>query len=100
MSEFVGKRALNPPSCSTPTVLKDVLLRIDLKEGVYAMPTREQKQNKTFAEKLLRIQGKDYEDWLDAQHQLVIQENQELILEALDSKLNFTSSTSTSASRD
>lgn len=98
MSEFVGERALNPPSCSTPTVLKDVLLRIELKEGVYAMPTREQKQNKTFAEKLLRIQGKDYEDWLDAQHQLVIQENQELILEALDSKLNFTSPTS--ASRD
>ncbi len=98
MSEFVGERALNPPSCSTPTVLKDVLLRIELKEGVYAMPTREQKQNKTFAEKLLRIQGKDYEDWLDAQHQLVIQENQELILEALDSKLNFTSPAS--ASRD
>ncbi len=98
MSEFVGERALNPPSCSTPTVLKDVLLRIELKEGVYVMPTREQKQNKTFAEKLLRIQGKDYEEWLDAQHQLVIQENQELILEALDSKLNFTSPTS--ASRD
>ncbi len=96
MSEFVGERALNPPSCSTPTVLKDVLLRIDLKEGVYVMPTREQKQNKTFAEKLLRIQGKDYEEWLDAQHQFVIQENQELILEALDSKLNFTSPTSTS----
>lgn len=96
MSEFVGERALNPPSCSTPTVLKDVLLRIDLKEGVYAMPTREQKQNKTFAEKLLRIQGKDYEEWLDAQHQLVIQENQELILEALDSKLNFTSPASAS----
>lgn len=91
MSEFVGKPATNPPTCSNPTVLKDVLLRIDLKEGVYAMPTREQKQNKTFAEKLLRIQGKDYEEWLDAQHQLVIQENQELILEALDSKLNFTS---------
>lgn len=98
MSEFVGKRALNPPSCLPPAVLKDVLLRIDLKEGVYVMPTREQKQNKTFAEKLLRIQGKDYEEWLDAQHQLVIQENQELILEALDSKLNFTSPTS--ASRD
>ncbi len=98
MSEFVGERALNPPPCSTSTVLKDVLLRIELKEGVYAMPTREQKQNKTFAEKLLRIQGKDYEEWLDVQHQLVIQENQELILEALDSKLNFTSPAS--ASRD
>lgn len=92
----MGKRALNPSPCSTPTVLKDVLLHIDLKEGVYAMPTREQKQNKTFAEKLLRIQGKDYEEWLDAQHQLVIQENQELILEALDSKLNFTSPVATS----
>jgi len=96
MSEFVGKRALNPPSCLTPTVLKDVLLHIHLKEGVYAMPTREQKQNKTFAEKLLRIQGKDYEEWLDVQHQLVIQENQELILEALDSKLNVTSPASAS----
>ena len=96
MSEFVGERARNPPPCFTPTVLKDVLLRINIKEGVYAMPTREQKQNKTFAEKLLRIQGKDYEEWLDAQHQLVIQENQELILEALDSKLNFTSPVTTS----
>ena len=94
----MGERAPNPPPCSTPTVLKDVLLHIDLKEGVYVMPTREQKQNKTFAEKLLRIQGKDYEEWLDTQHQLVIQENQELILEALDSKLNFTSPAS--ASRD
>ncbi|WP_262415846.1 hypothetical protein [Exiguobacterium acetylicum] len=44
------------------------------------MPTREQKQNKTFVEKLLRIQGKEYEEWLDIQHQLVIQENQDLIL--------------------
>lgn len=96
MLEFVGERAPNPPPCSTSTVLKDVLLHIDLKEGVYDMPTREQKQNKTFAEKLLRIQGKDYEEWLDAQHQLVIQENQELILEALDSKLNFTSTSTTS----
>ena len=96
MAEFVGKPAKNPPPYSTSTVLKDVLLRINLKEGVYTMPTREQKQNKTFAEKLLRIQGKDYEEWLDAQHQLVIQENQELILEALDSKLNVTSPVTTS----
>lgn len=53
------------------------------------MPTKEQKQNKNFAEKLLRIQGKDYEVWLDAQHQIIIQENQDLILEALESKLNL-----------
>lgn len=50
--------------------------------------TKEQKQNKNFAEKLLRISGVDYDKWLDEKHQEVIQNNQSLILEALDSKLN------------
>lgn len=52
------------------------------------MATKEQKQNKNFAEKLLRISGVDYDKWLDEKHQEVIQNNQSLILEALDSKLN------------
>lgn len=51
------------------------------------MATKEQKQNKNFAEKLLQIQGIDYEEWLDQKHQEMIQDNQSLILEALDSKL-------------
>lgn len=50
--------------------------------------TKEQKQNKNFAEKLLRISSVDYDKWLDEKHQEVIQNNQSLILEALDSKLN------------
>lgn len=53
--------------------------------------SKEQKQNRSFAEKLLRIRGKDYEEWLDEQHQQVIQDNQELILEALEAKLSFKS---------
>ena len=55
------------------------------------MASKEQKQNRSFAEKLLRIRGKDYEEWLDEQHQRVIQDNQELILEALEAKLSFKS---------
>ncbi|MEK4649602.1 hypothetical protein EVJ20_13470 [Exiguobacterium sp. SH0S1] len=55
------------------------------------MASKEQKQNRNFAEKLLRIRGKDYEEWLDEQHQQVIQDNQELILEALEAKLSFKS---------
>lgn len=52
------------------------------------MASKEQKQTKSFAEKLLRIKGVDYEEWLDQRHQEIINENQSLILEALDSKLN------------
>ncbi|WP_074038011.1 hypothetical protein [Exiguobacterium profundum] len=55
------------------------------------MASKEQKQKRSFAEKLLRIRGKDYEEWLDEQHQQVIQDNQELILEALEAKLSFKS---------
>lgn len=55
------------------------------------MASKEQKQNRNFAEKLLRIRGKDYEEWLDEQHQQVIQDNQELIMEALEAKLSFKS---------
>ncbi|MCT4784268.1 MULTISPECIES: hypothetical protein [Exiguobacterium] len=54
------------------------------------MASKKQKQNRSFAEKLLRIRGKDYEEWLE-QHQQVIQNNQELILEALEAKLSFKS---------
>lgn len=56
------------------------------------MATKEQKQNKNFAEKLLQIKGIDYEEWLDERHLEVIQANQALILEALESKLNIKTS--------
>jgi len=58
---------------------------------VCTVASKEQKQNRSFAEKLLRIRGKDYEEWLDEQHQQVIQDNQELIMEALEAKLSFKS---------
>ncbi|MGM9988813.1 MAG: hypothetical protein ACI35O_16525 [Bacillaceae bacterium] len=56
------------------------------------MATKEQRQSKNFAEKLLQIQGIDYDTWLDEKHQEVIQNNQALILEALDNKLNVRTS--------
>lgn len=52
------------------------------------MATKEQRQNKKFVEKLLQIQGIDYDDWVDEIHTEYIQNNQKLIFEALDSKLN------------
>lgn len=52
------------------------------------MATKEQRQNKLFVEKMLQIQGVDYEEWLDEIHSDFIQNNNKLILEALDSKLD------------
>lgn len=56
------------------------------------MATKEQKQNKIFAEKLLLVKGVNYDEWLDEKHQDVIQSSQSLIIEALESKLNKSSS--------
>ncbi len=55
------------------------------------MATKEQKQNKIFAEKLLLVKGVNYDEWLDEKHQDVIQSSQSLIIEALESKLNKSS---------
>lgn len=41
---------------------------------------REQKQRKEYVEKLLRIKGIDYDDWLDGQHEKVIGENLDLMI--------------------
>lgn len=52
------------------------------------MATKEQRQNKLFVEKILQIQGIKYDDWMDKIHQEFLQNNNQLILEALDSKIN------------
>ncbi|RKD26491.1 hypothetical protein BEP19_16775 [Ammoniphilus oxalaticus] len=52
------------------------------------MATKEQRQNKQFVEKLLQIQGIRYDDWVDELHVQFLQENNKLILEALDSKIS------------
>ncbi len=52
------------------------------------MATKEQRQNKQFVEKLIQIQGLDYDEWLDKIHVEYMTSNNKLILEALDSKLN------------
>lgn len=52
------------------------------------MATKEQRQNKQFVEKMLLIQGIDYDEWLDEIHTEFIQNNNKLILEALESRLN------------
>lgn len=59
-----------------------------MKGGGLLLATKEQRQNKKFVEKLLLIQGIDYDDWVDKIHLEYIQENNKLIFEALDSKLD------------
>ena len=56
------------------------------------MATKEEKQRKQFAEKLLRIKGVDYDEWLDEKHRTVIQENQDLVMMALEVVLDTGSS--------
>lgn len=41
------------------------------------------KKSKDIVEKLLHINGENYNEWLHQQHQQYIEENQSLILEAL-----------------
>lgn len=45
---------------------------------------KEQRQNKQFVEKLLLIENKKYEDWLNDKHEEYIQENNTLLLDALE----------------
>lgn len=52
------------------------------------MATKEERQRKQFAEKLLQIKGIDYDTWLDEQHQNIIKDNQDLVIMALESVLN------------
>jgi hypothetical protein len=41
------------------------------------------KKSKDLVEKLLKVNDQKYNDWLHQQHQLFIEENQDLILQAL-----------------
>ncbi|MCU7741353.1 hypothetical protein [Priestia megaterium] len=44
---------------------------------------KELKKSKDLVEKLLKVDGNKYNDWLHQQHQQFIEENQDLILQAL-----------------
>ncbi|MUL33913.1 hypothetical protein [Priestia megaterium] len=44
---------------------------------------KELKKSKDLVEKLLKVNGNKYNDWLHQQHQQFIEENQDLILQAL-----------------
>ncbi|WP_427127385.1 hypothetical protein ACQCPQ_27050 (plasmid) [Priestia megaterium] len=44
---------------------------------------KELKKSKDLVEKLLKVNGNKYNDWLHQQHQQFIEENQNLILQAL-----------------
>lgn len=44
---------------------------------------RDLKKSRDLVEKLLKVKGESYQNWLHAQHQQYIEGNQELILEAL-----------------
>lgn len=49
---------------------------------------KEQRQQKQFVEKLLMLQGINYDDWLYEIHNDYVQENNSIILDALDNKLD------------
>ncbi|KMY52554.1 hypothetical protein AC623_20680 [Bacillus sp. FJAT-27231] len=46
--------------------------------------SKELKKTKDLVEKLLKVNGQKYNDWLQEQHQQFIENNQNLILEALN----------------
>lgn len=64
------------------------------------MATKEQKNRKQFAEKLLRVKGLNYDEWLDSKHQEVIQDNQDVVMQALEMALGTNVDNSSDASAD
>ncbi|OES43374.1 hypothetical protein [Domibacillus iocasae] len=66
------------------------------------MATKEQKNRKQFAEKLLRVKGLNYDEWLDSKHQEVIQDNQDVVMQALEMALgtNVDNPSNTSVDED
>jgi hypothetical protein len=71
-------------------VLHDALCarqRIFKKKVGEHLATKEQKNRKQFAEKLLRVKGLNYDEWLDSKHQEVIQNNQDVVMQALEMAL-------------
>lgn len=55
-----------------------------MKGGVIlTISQKELKKSKDLVEKLLKVNGNKYNDWLHQQHQQFIEENQDLILQAL-----------------
>lgn len=42
------------------------------------------RQKKAYAEKILRIKGFDYDQWLEEQHEELIKENLDLLFKSLD----------------
>jgi hypothetical protein len=51
--------------------------------GILTISQKELKKSKDLVEKLLKVNGNKYNDWLHQQHQQFIEENQDLILQAL-----------------
>lgn len=62
--------------------------------------SKEQKKRKAFAEKLLRVKGVDYDEWLDEKHQEIIEGSDDLLSDALDMLLETSSKKSTSQPTD
>ena len=51
--------------------------------GILTISQKDLKKSKDLVEKLLKVNGNKYNDWLHQQHQQFIEENQDLILQAL-----------------
>ena len=51
--------------------------------GILTISQKDLKKSKDLVEKLLKVNGNKYNDWLYQQHQQFIEENQDLTLQAL-----------------
>lgn len=51
--------------------------------GILTISQKELKKSKDLVEKLLKVNGNKYNEWLHQKHQQFIEENQDLILQAL-----------------
>jgi len=51
--------------------------------GILTISQKDLKKSRDLVEKLLKVNGSKYNDWLHQQHQQFIEENQDLILQAL-----------------
>ena len=60
--------------------------------------SKEQKKRKAFAEKILRVKGVDYDEWLDERHKEIVNGNDDLLLEGLEMLGESNSKKSTSRS--
>ena len=97
---FLRENGLNTLSCHFSSIILIVFIfSVKAKEGEN-VASKEQRQRKQFAEMLLRVQGVEYDDWLDEKHRAVIEENQELVMKGLQAMMNSKTSETSNHNND